>query len=115
MSLTIKDLVTTVLAVLTAGVWWVQYKGLDYPVISNVRWALVVLLVIGVVMCAVGGATGGKMTGDLMVMLAAGLGILSLVLLVLGLIFGTSLWLNLTVAAILLAWLVTTFRHLVTK
>jgi hypothetical protein len=108
MALTFKDAITTILAILTTSFSYFVVTGYKFPLISGYRTATVVLLILGIGMCALSSTNNGK---GLFIVTASALGILALILTVAILIFGTKqLFLALT-GTILLLWLVATIRH----
>jgi hypothetical protein len=111
MTLTWKDSITTALAAMVAGFTYLQISGYHFPFISGYRWAIGVLLVLGIGMCAFGSTASANYSSPY-VMTASILGGLSLILIVAGLIMGTKTMFLAVAGIILLLWAVATFRHL---
>lgn len=110
MALTWKDFVTTALALITAGFSYLMVTGYKFPLISGYRQATLVLLILGIGMCALSSPT--PVTGNLFIMLASVLGFIALILIIAGFIFGTkNIFLALT-GIIILLWFIATFRHI---
>ena len=115
MSLTGKDIVTTLLAVATFGLYYAMGRGIDLPVITGVRGAVLVMGAIGIMMCAMSGYTPTQTSGsNPFIVVASALGIASLFLIAYGLITGAKMALLLLTVAILALWVVSTFRHIIT-
>jgi hypothetical protein len=116
MHLSWKDLVTTLLAMAVAGVYYANSKGLNYPVISGVRGATVVLLIVGMFMCAFGSRiVGGGFTATPMLTVLSILGGIAFVLAIIGLITGNKTIFAGLAGLTLILWFVSTIRHLVVK
>ncbi len=111
MVLTWKDLVTTILAILVAAFTYLMVKGYEFPIITGYRSAILVLLGLGIGMCAL--SSVGPGVGGPWIILASALGVLSLVLIVAGLIMGTKLMFLAVAGTILALWLIATTRHLI--
>jgi hypothetical protein len=111
MALSWKDLVTTILAAVTIGFSYLMITGYKFPLISGYRWATMVLLILGIGMCALSSATPGA--SGIYITVASGLGILALILIIAGFIFATKTIFLATVTVIILLWAVATFRHLI--
>lgn len=56
-------LMPVLLGVLAAGVVWISLSGRDFPLLSNPRTALIVLVVIGMAMCGGGGLNMVALSG----------------------------------------------------
>ncbi len=111
MALTWKDLTTTLLAALVAAFSYLQLTGYQFPLISGYRWAIVVLLILGIGMCALSSATPGA-SGPFIV-IASVLGVLSLILIIAGLIMGTKTMFLAVAGVILVLWAIATLRHII--
>ncbi len=112
MSLTIKDFFTTFLAGATFGIYYAMSKGIDLPLITGTRGAILLMGIIGIAMCALSG--GANNTSNPLVLLASILGITALVLIIYGLISGAKIALLLLMVVILSLWMISTFRHMIT-
>lgn len=113
MELTWKDLLTTILAAGVVGLYYAVSKGIDLPLLSGYRSAILTLAIVGMAMCALSGGTNG--TTNLFITVASGLGIISLILIVYGLITGTKIAFALLTIVILALWATATLRHLFAK
>lgn len=117
MTLSIKDLGTTVLAFITVALYYARVRGIDLPLLSSERIAIVALAVIGIAMCAIGGSgNASTFTNGLSnpwVLVSSVLGATALVVIVAGLITGGKLYVMLLTGIIVLMWLISTVRHLV--
>jgi hypothetical protein len=113
MTLTYKDFITTLLAATTTGFAYLMTTGYKFPIISGYRAGIVVLLAIGIAMCAFGSrVTEGVWSGP-WVVTASVLGIAALVVAIVGLVTGTKV-MFLTLAGIMVTlWVVATLRHLI--
>lgn len=114
-----KDLTTSALALLVAGFSYLMVTGykpslpayaVKFPMVSGYRWATLVLLILGIGMCALSSATPGA--SGIYMKVAGGLGITALILIIAGFIFGTKTIFLLTAGVIILLWAIATFRHL---
>lgn len=114
MSLTYKDALTTVLAVGVGGIYYIQSKGLQVPVLSSTRWSAAVLLIIGVLMCAFGAynfQSPGAWSNPWAIF-AMVLGIGAFVIGLIGLVTGTKVFALGVASMILVLWFATIVRHL---
>lgn len=113
MMLTWKDGVTTLLALLVAGLLYVQTTAaIQLPIIgSSYRLSIVALAIIGIAMCAF--SNGGTMGANPFVTIASILGVVSLVLIIYGLITGTKIAFLALTGVILVLWVVATVNHLI--
>lgn len=110
MALTWKDLVTTIMALFIASFAYLMVTGYKFPLISGYRWATLILLILGIGMCALSSAQG---VGGIYITIASGLGIVALILIIAGFIFATKTIFLLTAGVIILLWALATFRHLI--
>lgn len=110
MALTWKDAITTILAVLVAWFSYLMVSGYKFPLISGYRWATLVLLILGISMCAFSSA--GPTSGGPFITISSALGIAAFILIIAGFIFGTKTIFLITTGIILLLWLIATLRHL---
>jgi hypothetical protein len=109
-----KDATATLLAALAAVVALAVINGWGWPLLSGYRAGTIALAVIGFGMCTVGSDYSTVRGLDPFVLIAGLLGVTALGLAIAGLIWATAtlfVWLAVT---ILLLWLVTTVRHLLT-
>ena len=111
MALTWKDLITTTLAVILAGFSYLVVTGYKLPLISGYRWATLVLLILGIGMCALSSAGPGS--SGIFITIASGLGVIALILIIAGFIFATKTIFLATAAVIVLLWITATLRHLI--
>lgn len=113
MSLTWKDMVTTILAASIFGIYYSMGKGIDLPIISGYRSAVLVLGVLGMIMCAMSGS--GSLTSGMNFYTVVGsvFGVLSLILIVYGLITGAKIAFTLLTFVILALWVFTTLHHII--
>ena len=112
MSLSWRDLWATVLIIGVAGSYYAWRIGANLPIISNVRWVILAIGILGVFMCALGSdADDAKQFSNPMILLLSVLGAASLLLVIVGLITGSSLMLNLLFGTLVVLWLGTTARH----
>lgn len=110
MGLSWKDAVTTLLASAVLGISYAMTKGIEMPIITNYRWGIAALGIIGIAMCAFsGGTTGGTSS---LIVIANVLGFIAFGLIVYGLISGTKIAFILLTITILTLWAIATFRHL---
>ena len=112
MALTWRDFVTSALALMVIIFSYLGFRGVDIPFLSGNRISLLVLLIIGLAMCIIGGSSQTSLTGPWNIISTA-LGILVFVLILIGLILGTG-WTVYTVAVLIaFLWLISTFLHLI--
>jgi hypothetical protein len=117
MNFTWKDIITTILV---GGIAWVNYmmiKGVNLPILTNQRWGILLLGIVGIIMCALGSppAVVGSSESAPWMTAAGVLGVISLILIVVGLITGNRTIFVLLSGTILLLWLVSTTRHMLGK
>lgn len=111
MNLTTKDLVTTLLAVATVGLYYAMSTGITLPIITEYRGAILALAVMGIMMCAFsGGATRGT---DMFITIASILGVAALVVIIYGLITGAKIAFMILTAVIIALWFVSTLHHVI--
>lgn len=111
MALTWKDGVTTLLAFLVIGFTYLMAIGYKMPLTIGFRWATVVLLVLGIGMCALSSYTPGS-TPSVWITFASVLGSLALILILAGIVTGSKMIFITLGVTIFLLWLVATLRHL---
>jgi hypothetical protein len=110
MALTWKDGATTILALLVLGFSYLMATGYKFPLISSYRWATVVLLVLGIGMCALGSARLDTQSN--WISLANILGVVAFILIIAGIITGSKMIFLSLSGTIVVLWLVATMRHL---
>lgn len=111
MTLTGKDIITTILAVTTIALYYAVTKGINLPLISGYRMATLLLGIIGIAMCAFGSGTGATAAHGMWAIVEGALGITALILIIAGLITGTKLTFILLTVTILGLWIMATIRH----
>ena len=111
MGITWKDLVATLLAAGIGVMYYTPFGKTALPFLNNNRWSIVLLALVGIVMCSLGTPGTGPMK-DPWIIIAAGLGILSFVVVIIGLITGAKLTVQILVILIFALWLLSTLRHL---
>jgi hypothetical protein len=110
MTLTGKDLVTTLLVMAAGGLYFAMAAGLKLPLISGYRGAILLLTIIGIAMCALSGGTTPA-TGAWAI-IAGTLGVVALVVIIYGLLTGAKIAFVLLTITIVVLWAVATVRHL---
>lgn len=110
MGLTWKDIVTTIFAAMTFGLFYAMSKNMQLPLITGYRGAILVLGVFGIAMCAL---SGGATTTGPFITIASILGIASLIFIIYGLITGAEIAFTLLTISIIALWIISTFRHLI--
>jgi hypothetical protein len=118
MRLTIRDGITTSLAVVVIAITLAVTGGWDWPLVGTPRAGILALGAIGIAMCSIGTRSTDLGSGRDLVrrpgMLAGTvLGSLALVLVVVGLIVGTEEMLVALAAVLVLMWAIATVRHAV--
>jgi hypothetical protein len=114
MKVSFRDATATVLAVLAALVALAVINGWGWPLLTGYRAGTIALGVIGFGMCIVGSDYSTVRGLDPFVLVAGLLGVAASGLAIAGLIWATGalfVWLAVT---ILLLWLITTARHVLT-
>jgi hypothetical protein len=110
MSLTWKDGITTLLALLVIGFSYLMTIGYKLPLISGYRWATAVLLILGIGMCALSSARPDIQSN--WISLANILGVVAFILIIAGIITGSKMIFLSLSGTIVILWLVATMRHL---
>ncbi len=110
MALTWKDGATTILALLIIGFSYLIVTGSKFPLISGYRWASVVLLILGIGMCALGSAVPTAQSG--WITFSNVLGSLAIILILAGIMTGSKMVFLMLSGTIVLLWIVATLRHL---
>jgi hypothetical protein len=109
-AITWKDAITTILAAGTGALAYAKYLGWQSWVTAP-RLGIAVLAVVGIAMCALG--AGNTITaGSPWSIILSAMGGLALVLVIAGLITGSSFVFYALTADILALWLLSTIRHL---
>lgn len=114
MNLSWKDLVGTLGTIIVTMIGYLNYKGLNVALISNNRWASALMLVIGLITCAISGKVDGGFAGNYMSVMGA-LGGLTMIMGIIGIATGNK---NVVIAMVFLTiglWIATTTKHLLTK
>ena len=114
MNLGWKDLIGTIGTGIVAMIGYLNYKGLNITLISNNRWASAIMLVIGLVTCALSGRVDNGLTGTYMSIMGA-MGFITMLLGILGIITGNRSVVLAMVLAIILLWIITTLKHIIVK
>lgn len=112
MSLTIKDLIATIIA---AGVGYTTYaniNGISVPMFQNPRVGVFILLVVGIFSCAMTGTPVNEANKSMFITIASILGASAFVIFLWGVISGNRLAITLMGIDILALWAITTLRHL---
>jgi hypothetical protein len=112
MALTWRDLVATTLAVIIAGFSYLTATGYHFPLISGYRWAIGVLLVLGIGMCALSPTSSANYSSP-WIMTVSILGGITAILIIAGLIMGTKTMFLAVAGTILAIWAIATLRHLI--
>lgn len=112
--LTIKDAIATILTGFTALFAYLTVDGFRFPMVTNYRIASLVLLIVGIGMCASFSNTQNT-TNQTMMTLAGILGGAALILVIAGLITANKIVFILLAADIIVLWAITTLRHAIAK
>lgn len=115
MGLTVKDLISTIGAILVALIYYANAKGMDLAIISSTRGTIAALLIVGFAMCALGAKIPEGGMGSPMMILMSTLGGVALLLAVIGLITGNKSFVVILAALTLIMWVISTIRHIVIK
>jgi uncharacterized membrane protein len=112
-----KDVIATILAVLVAFVLYAKLKGMSLPMLGSYRTAAIVLLILGIALCAVGSklAPGQSPWSNPVTMIVAILGIVSLVAGISAIAANSRMAFIGFAGITLLMWLITTARHVFAK
>ena len=111
--ITLKDGMTTGLAMLPASAFILQFAGRSLPFLMSYRWATLLLGAIGLGMCVLSGTTDMKMSNP-WTLTGAILGGASFVFIVVGLLTGSKTIFMMLAGTILVMWALTTIHHLST-
>lgn len=112
-----KDIIATIVAIVVAFVMYAKLKGMDVPMLGSYRSAAIVLLILGIILCAMGSrpAAGQSFWSNPLTAVISILGIISLIAAIIA-IAGNSRPAFISFASItLLMWLITTTKHLFAK
>jgi hypothetical protein len=113
MRLTWRDGVTTLLTVVVASTYAAYAAGWAIPVVDDARGAALLIGIVGLTMCIVGGSGSTIASRNAFTVPASVLGGAALLLMIAGLITGWSLAVLLLAADTLLLWALSTVRHAV--
>jgi len=113
MRLTWRDAVTTVLAAMVAVIYLTFAVGWAIPVVDDARGATLLIGLIGLSMCIVGGSGSTIAKGNIWIAPLGVLGGVSLMLVVGGLITGWDVAVPTLAAVIGLMWTISTVHHAV--
>jgi hypothetical protein len=111
MRLTWRDGVTTVLAAAVVGIFAANTANWSVPFVENARWASLLIGLVGLSMCIVGGSATVIAVKSPFVVAAGVLGSAAMLLVVIGVATGWSLAVTLLAADTLVLWIVSTIRH----
>jgi hypothetical protein len=111
MRLNWRDGITTLLAGLVAIIYVAFTEGWAIPVVDDARGATLLLGVVGLSMCVVGGSASTIASANVWTAPLGILGVASLALVVAGLITGWVVAVPLLAAVIALMWAISTARH----
>jgi hypothetical protein len=113
MRLTWRDGATTLLAAAVALIYVANAAGWAIPVVDDTRGATLLLGVVGLGMCIVGGSGSTIARSDALIVPAGILGGVAFLLIVVGLITSWAIVVPLLSADTLLLWAISTARHAV--
>lgn len=113
MSLTWRDAIATLLVGVAVIITYARVKGLNWPLLSSWRMGIIVLLVLGLGTCIVVGS-GGVPAKNSWTTISAGLGMLAFMLALVGLIINSRVMFLALAADIVVLWVISTLRHIVT-
>lgn len=113
--LTRRDGLATLVVTAAAALYWAYWVGADLPLVSGSRVLSVVVFVLGVTACAVGGnaIVPGESEPRRWAQVYGIHGVIAFMLAILVLITGSSALLAALVALVVLLWLTATVRHVV--
>lgn len=112
MNLTWRDAITTILVVTAVIIAVAAVREWNVPLIGNARWAALLLIVIGILMCIAGSSVAQDFSNPyvaLMGVLAGGVVLLAII----ALIVGAAVYVGLAAALMVVMWLVSAIRHMV--
>ncbi|HTI29872.1 MAG TPA: hypothetical protein VL687_05910 [Methylomirabilota bacterium] len=113
MRLTWKDGATTLLAAVVVGILAAHTANWSVPFVENARWAALLIGGIGLLMCIVGGSEAAIVARSTYTVVAGTLGGVALLLVIAGVVTGSSLAVTLVAVDTIVLWLVSTIRHAV--
>ena len=109
-----KDLVSTILIVIVGILVYLDSTGVMLPFSNHYRVSTVILLVLGLAICAFGSKAAWPIKkSSPLVALSAALGVFALVIGIIGVIIGNQFFFYLLAAIIVSLWGITTLRHVV--
>jgi hypothetical protein len=111
MRLTWRDGVTTLLAGVVVATYAAYAAGWAIPVVDEVRGATLLIGIVGLAMCIVGGSGSTIASRNSFSVPASVLGGAALLLIITGLVTGWSLAVPLLAADTLVLWAISTARH----
>ena len=109
-TLTRKELFELTLTIGTLMLYVALTHGIQLPIISNYRWAIAIVGVLGIAMCATSAMIPSEPSSR-WIKLSALLGVASLGLIIYGLIVGTANAFMALTVMIIVQWIVATLRH----
>ena len=110
MSLGTRDILPTIVAAVSAYVGILIARGTAIPIIHSQRWALLILLALGLVTCATSGLQNPDWKNGYII-IASIIGGLALVLTIIGLIKPSATMVALLAWTIVALWAMATVRH----
>jgi len=110
--LTIKDLVATLFAAATVGLYYAKDRAINLPLLNSNRASLIIVLILGLAVCAFSSTLNPNSWSNPWIIFAAVLGGLALLVAVIGLVTGAKVWFTSLVVIVVVLWLITTVRHL---
>jgi hypothetical protein len=113
MQLTWRDGVTTLLGGVVASIYAAYAAGWAFPVVDDARGATLLIGIVGLTMCIVGGSGSTIASRSAFTVAASVLGGAALLLIIAGLITGWSMAVVLLAADTLLLWTISTVHHAV--
>lgn len=114
MSLTWKDLVSTLGAAFVGAIVYARLKGIEVPFPDNIRFGIIIFLVAGIAMCALGSGDFTQPKSVYMLFTSV-LGVLALFSGIAGLITGNRTLFYLLAGDILFLWFISTLRHILVR
>ena len=111
MRLTWRDGVTTLLAVLVAGIYGAHVSGSAIGVVNDVRGATLLIGILGLSMCIVGGSAGPIESRSVWTVPLGALGVASFVFVLIGVVTAWEIAVPLLAVVTLLMWAIATLHH----
>ncbi len=112
MSLSIKDIIATIVTVGIAYVSYLTYQGVEFPITQNMRVWISIMFVAGLAVCAMTGTPVDQVKKNAMITIASVLGVLAMVIFLWGLITGSKTAVIIMGVDIIALWGVSTLRHM---